>query len=213
MIDIGDHKTSFLETIQKFVFIFYHNYLQIVLNCSLLWFIVVACCDLQFLLSAVKYKTGALQETRTVQGEAREQVLTLCSPWVYYWPESSIQIDYFIVLPWTSVAKDLWLTLAGQSIAVTLTLAKELCGFDLLPNGEVLTCWGSGMTAELKWANIPLPFQCQFKEFRGGGQARDLWRSTLFLTCLCLACRPLLDPSVCTVSARRVKQEETFMVK
>lgn len=80
MIDIGNHKTSFLETIQKFVFIFYHNYLQIVLNCSLLWFIVVACCDLQFLLSAVKYKTGALQETRTVQGEAREQVLTLCSP-------------------------------------------------------------------------------------------------------------------------------------
>lgn len=60
----------------------------------------------------VKSKTWALQEARTVQGEAREQVVTLCCLGVYYWPGSSGQIDYFIVLPWTSVARDLWLTLA-----------------------------------------------------------------------------------------------------
>ncbi|CAB1450834.1 unnamed protein product [Pleuronectes platessa] len=41
-------------------------------------------------------------------------------------------------------ARDLWMTLGGQSIAVTLTLAKELCGFDLLPNGEVLTHSATG---------------------------------------------------------------------
>lgn len=102
----------------------------------------------QIPIRTVKSKTFALQEARTVQGEAREQVVTLCSLGVYYWPGSSSQIDYFIVLPWTSVARDLWLTQARQSVPVTLTLGKELCGFDLLPNREVLTCSASGLNAE-----------------------------------------------------------------
>lgn len=35
---------------------------------------------------------------------------------------------------------------------MTLTLAKELCGFDLLSNGKVLTCSANDLSAELKWA-------------------------------------------------------------
>lgn len=104
-------------------------------------------------ISTVKPKTKAPQEARTVHREAREQVVTLCSLGVYYWPVSSSQIDYFIVLPWTSVARDLWLTQARQSIAVTLTLGKELCGFDLLPHRKVLTCSARGLSAEQKWAH------------------------------------------------------------
>lgn len=48
------------------------------------------------------------------------------------------------------MARDIWLTLVGRSIAVTLTLAKELCGFDLLSNGKVLTRSANDLSAELR---------------------------------------------------------------
>lgn len=52
---------------------------------------------------------------------------------------------------------------------MTLTLAKELCGFDLLPNREVLTCSATGLSIELKQAHTSPP-KCQLGNLKAGGR-------------------------------------------
>lgn len=85
---------------------------------------------------------------------------------------------------------------------MTLTLTKELCGFDLLPNGEVSTCSATGLSTELKWADAAASLRVSLGnlEARGGpGSCRD---RLLFK----IGSRPSSDPSVFIVSARSKKK-------
>lgn len=57
---------------------------------------------------------------------------------------------------------------------MTLTLTKELCGFDLLPNGEVLTCSATGLSTELKWAYASPSLRVSVGNLEARGRAEVL---------------------------------------